>query len=374
MTPQQKETFAEFVRKLIQAAGAMSLYSRQHRMTVARASQALALLNESLKDDSAATIMSLGNDIFVNNLPLDKGPHLERMMRAMKDYGIGHIIISRGATYDDIELLIRIVVHQAERDLQPTPHLRFGTVAVDIPRQAEAGDQEIPSFSSITPQFLKRLESAYSLHDNREPFDLSTVLSLVAGFITAFRKEANPLMALVPLREMDEYTFTHALNVCILNLAQGMSLGFTGQLLHDFGIAAMLHDVGKQFVPEEILNKPGNLEEDEWEFMRQHTVRGAEYLLNNPGIPRLAVICAFEHHMKYDMTGYPKVPRGWQTNLCSQITMVSDCFDALRTKRVYKDAMDFDETAGIMLWMAGTALNPTLTLNFLRILRKIEEY
>ena len=105
-------------------------------------------------------------------------------------------------------------------------------------------------------------------------------------------------MALVPLREMDEYTFTHSLNVCILNLAQGMSLGFKGQLLHDFGIAAMLHDVGKQFVPEEILNKPGNLEEDEWEFMRQHTLRGAEYLLNNPGIPRLAVICAFEHHMK----------------------------------------------------------------------------
>jgi HD-GYP domain-containing protein (c-di-GMP phosphodiesterase class II) len=173
---------------------------------------------------------------------------------------------------------------------------------------------------------------------------------------------------------MDEYTFTHSINVCILNLAQGMSLGFEGQLLHDIGIAALLHDVGKQFVPEEILNKPGALENEEWEYMRQHALRGAEYLLNNPGIPRLAVLCAFEHHMKYDMSGYPKVPPGWRTNICSQITMVSDFFDALRTKRAYKDARDFAETAGFMLDIAGTELNPFLTLNFLRILRKMEEF
>ncbi len=173
---------------------------------------------------------------------------------------------------------------------------------------------------------------------------------------------------------MDEYTFTHSVNVCILNLAQGMSLGFEGQILHDVGVAGMLHDVGKQFVPEEVLNKPGKLRENEWEYMRQHSLRGAEYLLNNPGIPRIAILTAFEHHMKFDMSGYPKVPKGWQTNLCSQITMISDFFDALRTKRAYKDAMHFDKTAGIMLLLAGTELNPTLTLNFLRILGKMEEF
>jgi HD-GYP domain-containing protein (c-di-GMP phosphodiesterase class II) len=373
MTPQQKESFGMFLRNLVQAAGAFSLYAREHRMTVARTSQALAFLNEALKDDTTATLMHLGNDLFVNGLPLDKGPHLDRIMRAITLYGIGHITISRGAAYEDVELLIRIVARQAERDLRPTPNLRFGTVSVDIPRQCDAEHEEFPTFSAIPTDTLKRLQSAYSMHDHLEPFDMKTVLGLVAGFVTAFRKEANPLLALVPLREMDEYTFTHSINVCILNLVQGMSLGFEGQLLHDIGVAAMLHDVGKQFVPEEILNKPGALENEEWEYMRQHALRGAEYLLNNPGIPRLAVMCAFEHHMKYDMSGYPKVPQGWRTNLCSQITMVSDCFDALRTKRAYKDAKDFDETAGIMLWMAGSDLNPVLTLNFLRILRTLEE-
>jgi HD-GYP domain-containing protein (c-di-GMP phosphodiesterase class II) len=373
MTPHQKELFSEFVRTIVQAAGTMALYSKQHRLTVARVSQSLVFLNESLMEDDTATVIHLGDDLFVNGLPLDKDPQLDRLILAMTEYGIGHITISRGATYDDIELLLQLAAHQLERNFQPTPHLRFGAVDVGTLRQPNTEIRGNLSFSAIPAHLIEGLVTTFGVHNNLEQFDLKTVLNVVAGFVTAFRNEANPFMALVPVRGMDEYTFTHSINVCVLNLAQGMSLGFEGQLLHDVGVAGMLHDVGKQFVPEEILNNPGNLTESDWESMRQHTVRGAEYLLNNPGIPRIAVLTAFEHHMKYDMTGYPRVPQGWQTNLCSQITMISDFFDALRTKRVYRDAMSFAKTAGIMLSLAGTELNPALTLNFLKILRKIEE-
>jgi HD-GYP domain-containing protein (c-di-GMP phosphodiesterase class II) len=373
MTPHQKELFGEFVRNIVQAAGTMTLYSREHRMTVAQTSQSLLLLKEALSDDDTATIMRLGEDLFVNGLPLEKGPQIDRLLLAMTEYCIGHITISRGATNDDIDLLLNIVAHQAERDLQPTPHLRLGAVDIGVSPQHEADAHGVLSYSAIPSRFIEGLANIFSVRDHLEQFDPSAVLGVVAGFVTAFRNEANPFLALVPLREMDEYTFTHCINVCILNLAQGMSLGLEGQLLHDIGVAGMLHDVGKQFVPEHILNNPGNLRESEWEYMRQHAVRGAEYLLNNPGIPRIAVLSAFEHHMKYDMSGYPKVPKGWQMNLCSQITALSDFFDALRTRRVYRDAMSFDKTAGIMLWLAGTELNPSLTLNFLRILKKTEE-
>jgi HD superfamily phosphohydrolase YqeK len=374
MTPQQRESLSRFLRALVQAAGAVSLYSREHRMTVTRTSQAHAFLNESLKDDSSVTIMHLGHDLFVDGLPLEKDPHLDRVMRAITAYGIGHITINRGAAYEDVELLSKIVARKVEGDPRPTQFIRFGSVDMNSPKQSDEKGLDFPTFSAVPDQMKTQLGDLFSIRNHLEPLDLQTVLGLVSGFITAFRKEANPLLALVPLREMDEYTFTHSINVSVLNLAQGMSLGFEGQLLHDIGIAGLLHDVGKQFVPEEVLNKPGALEEEEWEYVRQHTLRGAEYLLNNPGIPRLAVLCAFEHHMKFDLSGYPKVPAGWRTNICSQITMVSDYFDALRTKRAYKDARDFAETAGFMLDIAGTGLNPFLTLNFLRILRKMEEF
>jgi HD-GYP domain-containing protein (c-di-GMP phosphodiesterase class II) len=295
-------------------------------------------------------------------------------MREIRGYGIGHITIERGITYDEVAHLLKIITRQADRELRPTPHLSFGSLDIEQRHlQTDEEQQAIPSYSAIPPHLLKRVANAFSDSAEGEQMELDAVMSLVAGFVTAFRSEANPLLALVPLREMDEYTFTHSLDVCILNLAQGMSLGFDGQHLHDLGVAGMLHDVGKLRIPTHILNKPGNLDDEEWEYMRQHTVRGAEYLLNTPGVPRVAVMAAFEHHMKYDRSGYPRVPEGWQINLGSQVTMISDCFDAIRTKRVYQDAMDFPKAAGIMLKLAGTGLNRELTLNFLRVLREMGE-
>ncbi len=372
MTPLQRKQFSAFIRDLVLAASSMALYSQEHRMTIERASKALAFLNEAMADVSSVTAMFLGNELFVNGTPLEKDPQLDRLTRETKKYGIGHIVFERGATYEDIVLLLRIITGQAERDFQTTPHLRFGSVEIEH-RQFDEPQPAIPTYSAIPPHLLKRLVNTYEACAQGEQVDLDSIMALVAGFVTAFRGEANPLLALVPLREMDEYTFNHSLDVSILNLAQGMSLGFKGQLLHDIGIAGMLHDAGKLLVPKDILNKPGSLDAEEWELMQRHSVLGAEYLLNTPGVPRLAIITAFENHMKYDRSGYPKVPPDWQINLCSHMTMVSDCFDALRIKRVYHDGADFAQAAGTMLKMAGTGLNRALTLNFLRILRKMGE-
>jgi len=97
------------------------------------------------------------------------------------------------------------------------------------------------------------------------------------------------------------------------------------------------------------------------------------HLLDTPGVPRLAVVTAYEHHMRYNFTGYPQVPAGWQQNICSQMTAVSDTFDALRTKRTYSEARDWDSVALLMSGLAGKELHPVLTRNFLIVLDKIRE-
>ena len=194
---------------------------------------------------------------------------------------------------------------------------------------------------------------------------------IVGGFIKAFRQEAGSLLAFAPLRSMDEYTFTHSTNVCVLNLAQAMALGIDGPLLHDIGIAAMLHDIGKLFIPEEILNKPGKLTDAEYEIIKQHPLQGAQHLLDTPGVPRLAVVTAYEHHMKYDYSGYPEAPAGWEQNLCSQMTTISDFFDALRTKRAYRGAVGWEHVAMSMNDLAGTDFHPVLAKNFLSIMARL---
>lgn len=374
MTPHTKEQLGIFINNLVQAAKAMLLYSPEHRTTANHATRALESLNLITAAEGTLKIIRLGGELFVSGIPLDRNPLADRLSQQMSVYGMGHISISRGASSAEITLLMRIVANKEGPQLKSTPHMAFGTVDLndtrDVPCEAF---QAIPTYTAIPDDLKTRVEGDFESCAASEHFDLNGVMSLVAGFITSFRKESNPLLAMVPLREMDEYTFTHSLNVCILNLSQGMSLGFEGQVLHDIGIAGMLHDVGKQFVANEVLNKPGKLTDDEWQAMQSHPLLGAHYLLNTPGMPRIAVMAAFEHHMKFDMTGYPKVAPGWQTNLCSQITTISDFFDALRTKRVYRDAMDFEKVAGIMLEISGTDLNPALALNFIKVLRKMGE-
>ncbi len=138
--------------------------------------------------------------------------------------------------------------------------------------------------------------------------------------------------------------------------------------MQDIGIAALLHDVGKLFLPVDIINKPGKPTEEEWRMIRLHPVRGAEYLLTTSGISQLAVVTAYEHHMKFDLSGYPQTGKDWQQHLCSHMTTISDIFDALRTKRAYRDAMEADKICEMLTGMAGSELHPQLTAGFLQMI------
>ncbi|MBI1920509.1 MAG: HD domain-containing protein [Geobacter sp.] len=374
MTPEERGTICRFIAHLARAGLAASLYALRHPQTVKQIDAAHALLQETLPGNGEVNLMRIEADLFLEGRPLPRDQYLERFVRSLKEHRISQVTIGRDVEPAELESLVRMIARKTGGKVESSGHLRFSTEEVEIEATPVAEEEPpIRSFTDIPERMMTQLVDTFDACTKHEPLDLSSIVAVVSGFIAAFRKEANPFLALVPLRQMDEYTFTHSIDVCVLNLAQGVSLGFEGQLLHDIGIAAMLHDIGKLFVPKEVLQKPGELDDAEWAFMRQHTVKGAEYLLNNPGIPRLAVLSAYEHHMRFDLSGYPKPPAGWQLNLASQITMVSDCFDAMRTRRVYKDVVDFGRVAGRMLEISGTMLNPSLTLNFINLLKKMGE-
>jgi HD-GYP domain-containing protein (c-di-GMP phosphodiesterase class II) len=249
-----------------------------------------------------------------------------------------------------------------------TSRIKIGGVNVG---EGGAEAEMVTSYSDLSPERLQELQTIYESIAAGQPLDTRQLMSMVAGFIVAFRREYNPFMALAPIRNLDDYTFTHSINVGILNVAQAMSLGISGELLHDMGVAGMLHDAGKIFIDRAIIQKPGSLTDEEFALMKTHPVRGAHYLMGQEGVPKLAVITAFEHHMRFDRKGYPLPPEGWSLNLCSQITMISDTFDALRTKRIYKDPWDFPAVCGHMLTLAGSQLNEDLTINFLDLLARM---
>ena len=132
----------------------------------------------------------------------------------------------------------------------------------------------------------------------------------------------------------------HTVNVAILSAALGEAVGMRPNQVFDLTLAALLHDVGKQHTPLAILNKPGKLDDGERQQMEQHASVGAALLLARRGVPDVAPIVAMEHHANVDGTGYPRLRRNARPHVASQIVHVADVFDALRTNRPYRAAMD----------------------------------
>jgi HD-GYP domain-containing protein (c-di-GMP phosphodiesterase class II) len=147
------------------------------------------------------------------------------------------------------------------------------------------------------------------------------------------------VIGLTTIRDYDEYTFTHSVNVCIFSVALGKKLGLTRLQLYDLGMTALLHDVGKARVPIEILNKTTGLDEGEWRIMQGHPWLGALTLFSlrsHEELPYRAILVAHEHHMKIDLTGYPRTIRPRALGLYSRIVSVADGFDAATTRRSYQ--------------------------------------
>jgi HD-GYP domain-containing protein (c-di-GMP phosphodiesterase class II) len=179
-------------------------------------------------------------------------------------------------------------------------------------------------------------------------------------------REALPL---APLKNHDEYTFIHSVNVSLLVLAQGRSLGIQGPMLHAMGVAALLHDVGKLAIPLAVLNKPGKLEGQEWKTMTTHAELGAWQLSGVEDAAPLSILVAYEHHLRFDGgPSYPVLTTPRRPNLASQLTSIADTFDAVSTIRPYKKAFTRPVSLGILRERAGTFHDPFLVGNFHRLL------
>jgi HD-GYP domain-containing protein (c-di-GMP phosphodiesterase class II) len=169
--------------------------------------------------------------------------------------------------------------------------------------------------------------------------NIKKIKRVVQSIVDEILNEETSLIGLTTLRDYDEYTFTHSVNVCIFSVALGKRLGLTKLQLYDLGMAALFHDIGKSRVPLEVLNKEGGLTDDEWKMIANHPWLGALALFQVRGtqeFPYRSMGVAIEHHMKTDLTGYPKPIRPRQLSMFSKIVAAADGFDAATSRRSYQ--------------------------------------
>lgn len=368
-----------FISQMTAAVTNVRLYEAGHPRAGHYFNTTFSTLQQLLRSKQEITLLLIGNDLVVNNHPLPAdAPNFARFHRLLREKGVERLTFIWGLSENEFRVFVEDLAARDDQPLKSSRCIKLGKVALRVKGEALNEDDEsqtpqvkenLAAMREVRDEKYDEVKSLYSDARHHKKIDIRGVDDMVKGFIQGFAHGINPLGIMASLKSSDEYTFTHVVNVCILTMSQAESLGFSGNQLYQIGVSSMLHDVGKLFIPDEIINKPGQLTKEERSIIENHAIQGARYILRLDHIPKLAVLGALEHHIKYDGTGYPLLHRGWKTNIVSQMIAISDVFDALRSRRVYSDPKPQDIILDILKKEKGVAFNPMLVDNFMKIVK-----
>jgi putative nucleotidyltransferase with HDIG domain len=361
--------YDELLRKLASGIRGAQLYAPGHPITV-RNNEALAdLLRQLHGSNPALTVGIVSDQLVVADMPMPKATgQMGDLIRKLKTQGIERVAIERGVTAAELEQFLQLLARSAKADEFSTlAHIRVGRIAGDD--QPQDGIQS--DMAAIRKLYASAVNVAESVWDSAETEgkpDLALAMSTVEGLSEAVTENRTALIALTAMKSYDNYTFTHMVNVSILAMGQARALGVEGQLLREFGLSALMHDIGKVRTPSEILNKPAKLSEPEFEIMKRHPVEGAEILRRTPEMPILAPVVAFEHHLRIDGSGYPAGVHRSALNLGTQLCSIADVYDAMRSQRAYQQAFPTDRILAVLKKDDGLHFDRHLVRRFSQLL------
>jgi HD-GYP domain-containing protein (c-di-GMP phosphodiesterase class II) len=354
----EEKRFSDALAYIVAALSNCALYSPEHLAVEEFSTKALTLIEDLYVEDSFSLTL-LAESLIFNATPVsDMGTHIFRFTKKLRSKGIERVIIKKGVSLEEFKTFITALASREERTVSSTSHIAVGMLEV---RFKAEGD-----LASMMDESIAKVNEVYEGVSRFRRLDIRGIEDVVGGFIAALEREANVLRNLSPVKAHSAYTYVHETNVSVLTIFQAEALGLKGEALHDAGLAGLLHDMGKLFVPKEIIEKQTMLDEHEWSTMKLHPTYGAIYLSKLPEVSKGAVVAAYEHHMKYDGSGYPQTKiKTRKQHLISQLVAISDVFDALRTKRPYRPSFEVPAITAVLKEGSGKDFNPVLVDNFI---------
>jgi putative nucleotidyltransferase with HDIG domain len=372
----------DFMRRLAAALRGAQLYAPTHPL-VQRAFEGLdESITQLLDEQPTIAIGIIGNEIIVGDMPLPKAAEsMGEMIRRLKSLGIERIAFDRGVTPEELQTLAITIAHPERRPGQAAPgaepsdplsvlsaleHVRVGRIQAEEKKETSAAD-----VATIRRLYSDATNVASAVWDTAQAEgtpDPKAARALVDGLAQAVSANRTALIALTALKNYDNYTFTHMVNVSILTMSQARALGIDGVPLRELGLAALMHDIGKVRTPTEILNKPEKLTDAEFAVMRMHVVDGAEILRRTPEMPAVAPVIAFEHHLRLDGTGYPFGVSRDGLNVGTMLCSIADVYDAMRSQRAYQQAFPSDRILEVMKRNDGQQFDQNLVRRFTQLL------
>ncbi len=323
-----------------------------------------------------------GEFVFVNStrLRLDIGNYASfgHVLGTLRHAQIGVVRVGESVTRREWQVFVALLLAAATQERAGdqlsvlTQRMLQGgvtNIAVESPVEGESDEDEEEQQREYAKRTYERSVDVTKDLVNSARMGRSAsvrkVKRAVQGIVDQVLNNETSMVGLTTIRHYDDYTFVHSVNVCIFSVSIGKRLGLSKLQLFDLGMAALLHDLGKSRIPTEVLNKQAKLTDEEWAAIQCHPWLGVISLFGLRGcgeLPYRAMITAHEHHMKTDLTGYPKSKRPRKMSMYSKLIAVADVFDAATSKRDYRtrDPITPDQVLHEMRTMPHLGLDQVL--------------
>lgn len=344
----------------------------------------MSILNPITAKYGFLTLDLIGEFFFINQTRIRYSMefllNFDFLSREFRKRRLGGITFNYPVTPQDLMTFLSLFISSAftERPFEALSEGVRNIVSIDVGPPKTLRDREESEYDirktakktyfnavSFTKEVMNRIKSG-------EKVNIKKAKRVIESIVDIMLEQDEFLIGMTAIKDYDEYTYHHSVNVSILSVTLGHRLGLIKKALTELGLVAMFHDIGKLEVPPEILNKPTNFNEDEWEVIKKHPIWSMKTVLKLKGIDHLSIraaLVAFEHHLNYDITGYPRISRLKKTDLYTRIVSIADQYDGMTSSRVYaRIAMAPDKALSVMTDRAGTQIDPLLFKFFINMI------
>jgi putative nucleotidyltransferase with HDIG domain len=367
-----------FLTAISQALSTMSLYGDEHPATAKVLDVALERLSELQSSRTQLQFTFLSGEVLFCDEPVHSLENWEWSGRLVKA-GIERIEFLDLVTPAEFarflgQLAVRLGIRPGNTsEVWQMGHspIRFGQVTLGETTSARAG-LSLP-VASLTYSLREERETIDWIHHEIQGGSKLPIVeadAVVRSLSIAMHAEQAMVLPLLELKEFDQYTTTHSMNVAVLAMALGEFLELGGATVRALGVAGLLHDLGKVCIPRDLLTKPGQLTPTERKVIQEHPVVGARMLLQNPDPMGIAAVVAYEHHVMINGGGYPTLHDARGAQYASRLVHVCDVYDALCTNRPYRVAWNSDRTLAYIESRAGIEFDPAVARSFIAMIRQ----
>lgn len=341
------------------------LYPPGHPAIAAPINKTYQMLMDALKL-SNNLMVSVVNEaiVFEDDLMPESEKLYPDIISYLKDKNVDSIIFERGLSVKELTSLVEILTAPGQlqgKDLQKELHAQ-SVIHITL-KSIPTGKKSILEIYNGAVETVKNVMSEVRMGKipRSEP-----VNEIVDDITETVFSDPNAMIGLTMIKNYDNYLYTHSVNVSIMSLTLGKSMGLDKDELHAVGVAALLHDVGKTGVAEDIIRKPGGLSSEEWEKVKQHPLLGSNIAKRMTGMEELISRLIYEHHIKFDHSGYPQTTANLHPH--SQIITICDAYDALTTLRVYQQPHNPVEAIKVMSNFSGRHFSPDILKAFVSMI------